>query len=544
MATAKKQKSETAPKAGQSGSVAVQPRTSAVLRWSPDRLTQVEQRADRGDFSLLGDLCETMMADDRVSQAQDRLFSATTLPLCFKLPGVDSEQSKNDPACVALEYDWWKMLPEGTIREIVAWLSLARICLVHVDGWDLDQETGRAIPRLTVWSIKHLRNDPDKGWAVRTSHPGSAWSADEEPLNQADGSWILLVSGSSWRAVMTAPWRGVSRFWLVKAYATVDWPNSSERHGSGTLVIWNENPEIAYRKEDRDKLVAQIEAGGRNKTIALPDGFKAALLLDTANTWTTFKAQVEVANVAISLAIVGTNLTTEVKGGSLAAASVHQDVDASKFRGVLNGIATGIHDKLLVFWGRYNFGSGQVIPYPEWDTKPPADVAAEADIQVKASLAVKQWQDVGINPSRKWVTQKWGVVEAESEEDTLTPKAQPAPVAPVVTPDPKSPPPKPTKKAQAQASAELTAFEKGRAYTDELETNLCRHAAKGLSSTLAGVLSIIESAEGFTDAQEKLKAFYADKVAPAELLKLTEAALIMAEMAGRETVEIELETEE
>lgn len=537
MAEAEKKK---LPESG--AGVATQPRTSTVLRWSPDQITRAELRAAAGDFAMMGELCETMMCDDRVKQALDRLFSATTLPLSFQLPGVDSEQSKDDPICQALDADWWKMWPEGTVREIVSWVALANVALVHIDEWKLMAavEGGRLISKATVWSLRHLRDDPERGLMVRVASPGSAWGTEEIPLDDGNGSWILFVSGSSLRnAIMTASWRGISRWWLLKAYATVDWASSSERHGQGTTVVWNENEEIVYTKEQREKLGKQIDEGGRTKTIVLPDGYKADLLFDTANTWSTFKAQTEMANLAISLSLVGTNLTTEVKGGSLAAAKVHENVDESKFRSLLETLATGFHDKHLPWWAGLNFPSG-AVPYPHWDTTPPEDLDALANTHAKASIAVRQWREAGVNVSKKWVVSKWGVVLAESQDDELAP--MPAKDAPEQLGQ--SPKEKPQKNARALAAAKaepLPAFEVGRAYADDLEEHIATLAAKGIMPTLAAVIEAISGAESYEDAKQRLFAAY-ERVKPIDASD-TERALIMAQMAGRETVEQEI-TEE
>jgi hypothetical protein len=479
-----------------------------------------------------------MMSDDRVKQALTRLYSATTLPLAFSLPGKKSEECEKDPVCVALNEDWWKIFPEGTMREIVAWLGLCSLCLLHVDGWDIDTSSGRVIPKISVWSLRNIRNDPERGWLVRVSRGG--WSNEEVPLDLESGEWALLCNGSSWRVVASASWAGIAPMWLLKAYACVDWAASSERHGQGTVVLYNENEEILYDDKARDNLVKMIWDGGRGKVVALPDGIKANLLLDTANTWTTFKAQTDAANAAISISIVGTNLTTEVKEGSRAAATVHADVDTTTFRGMLAGISTGAHDTVGSSWVSYNFGANAVVPYAEWDTTPPEDLKALAETQVQASTAALNWQKAGFNLSRKAIASKWGLVEAENDEDTLVPVAPEPPAIPGQTA------PKPTKKASGMLAMGKTetAFSRGRAYVDELESSCCEHAAKAFSPLVAATIAAVEESTGFTDLQDKLRVIYKEELPPSKLMKITEGALIMAQMAGRETVEQELSTEE
>lgn len=544
------------------GTAVVQPRTGTVLRWDPDKIALAESRANCGDFSLMGELCERMMPDDRVSQGLNRLFAATTLPLAFEVPGKTAEQSKNDKICQALTADFWKMVPEGAAKEIMAWLGLAHMCLVHVDEWKIDPETGRAIPVLTVWSLRFLRYDADRGWLVRTAKAGINWSFTEEPLTDGDGNWILLRLGTSWRTVVTAPWASVARWWLLKAYATVDWPANSERHGQGTAVAKNLNEEIKYTPESREKLAKQINEGGRNKTIVLPDGYELDLVVDTANTWTTFKAQIEIANLAISIGLVGTNLTTEVQGGSFAAAEVHKTVDASRFRSLLECLATELRQKLLVFWALFNFGAASLksTPYPKWDTAPPEDLAAFADTQLKGAQAVKGWLENGVKLSRKWVVEKYSLVEAETPDDLLVPPAPPTPPAQGGAkeatgeedddvPGKEGPPkkqPKPGKASGARGhefhaeAKDDSAFAASREYVDRLEEKLRGHAAVELAPTLASVLVAIRGAKDYEELQEMLREAYRDEKPVHELVKLTEQAIVMAQLAGRDSIEQEL----
>jgi hypothetical protein len=70
------------------------------------------------------------------------------------------------------------------------------------------------------------------------------------------------------------------------------------------------------------------------------------------------------------------------------------------------------------------------------------------------------------------------------------------------------------------------------------------HAAKELAPTVASVLRAIDEATDYEDAKARIIAAYGDSVTDSRLVRLTEAALIMAQEAGRLTVDQELQTEE
>jgi Protein of unknown function (DUF935) len=387
-----------------------EPKSAASIGWTPARIRTAENQANGGYFSLAADLCEYMMCDDRVSAAIDRLYAATSLPLTFQLPGKDSESSQKDPVVQALDTDFWKMLPEEVMREMVAWLTLMRIALLHIDDWQIDSDTGRAVARISVWSPKFVRPGKRQGtWLVRTAAAGNEWVTHEDQIYPGDGRWIVVVMGSSWRAVMKAPWRGLSRPWLLKQLAFADWGDSSERHGAGVTKAENLHAGQKLTDLQRKKLANDIASLARNGTIVMPDGWSLDLVVDVANSWTTFRGQIDAANTAISIGLLGTNLTTEVKSGSFAAASVHESVDAQKMRGLLEFMSSSLRGQFLIWWVLYNFGAKSIAPYPHWETKPPQNLTAEAETHSKAATAYKTYVDAGLPVDPEKWSEKFGV---------------------------------------------------------------------------------------------------------------------------------------
>lgn len=568
------------------GVSAREPRTSTVTGWSPARIRTAEIQCGAGNYQLAADLCEAMMPDSRVSKCIGRLYSATALPLSFLLPGKDSKQSAKDPTCQALDADWWKMLPEQTMLMIVAWLSLLKLCLIHVDEWKKDEETGRVLPVLSVWSPRNLRNDPTDGWVVKVADAnGNNWGI-EQKITPGDGNWIVLVFGSNYRAPVQAPWLGIAPWWLLgKRYSPVDWASSSERHGQGQTFISNTmtagsagleadtGEELSPTK--KTQLAQDVAGSGRNGVFVFPRGWKGELVTDGAKTFETFEKQKDSANSEIEIALVGTNLGSDSSNGSRAREEVWATVDSTKFCGMLELIATGFHDQLLPYWLAYNPLPGPV-PYPHWDTTPPADRKAKAEERKADGEALKAYVDAGAQIDQiAWFEGEVKLIPGAKRE--LKKAVAPAPVAAPTQPNPddnatddedgsddgkgKKPiPPKPPKAlaeldalhstqalALAAASAEdaaQTALARGHVYLDRLESECAAHAAKELAPMVAAVVSAIAEATDYEDAKARIIAAYGDELPPSKLMKLTESALIMAQLAGRESVEQELATGE
>jgi hypothetical protein len=536
MATKPKQQPPTQESNG-GAAVCNEPRTPQVLRWDPAKIVQARVRCSYGDFSLFSDLCEAMMPDDRVSMCLEKLYAAATLPLTFQLPGVDAEKSKDDPVVQALQSDFWKIFPEQTLRTAFRWIALADCALLHVDGWRLDTETGRVLPIISVWALRHLRNDPEKGWVVRVAARSGDYFGDEQQITPGDGNWAVMIMGSSWRSICQARGHGVALFWLLKQYALVDWPNSSERHGQGTNVAQCDDVAKASKlaPKDRIELAADMAKMARNGNLVMPPGWKYDLATDTANSYQTFEAQINAANSGIVIGINGTNLTSEVKGGSFAAASVHESVDAGRMRGLLEFAATGFREQILGFWCTYNFSGVSVAPYPKWDTTPPADKKAEAEARLADAQALKTYREAQAQLDQvAWFEGKVALIPGASVEFPAMTASAPS-VAPAAAP----------KKAQAFAAAEpINAFERGRGYIDELEGNMVALAAKGLVPTVSALVEAVSGADSYEDAKIRVVAAYANSRAPTALVQGTERALIMGQLAGAETVEQELTTEE
>ena len=96
------------------------------------------------------------------------------------------------------------------------------------------------------------------------------------------------------------------------------------------------------------------------------------LLEAEAKTWEMFPKQIETANAELSILLVGQNLTSEVQGGSFAAAKIHQNVRDDLVRFDAEALATTLREQVLSWWAEFNFGDARLAPWPNWDTKPPA----------------------------------------------------------------------------------------------------------------------------------------------------------------------------
>jgi phage gp29-like protein len=80
--------------------------------------------------------------------------------------------------------------------------------------------------------------------------------------------------------------------------------------------------------------------------------------------WEAFKGLIDQCDQTITLAIRGTNLTTQVTGGSFAAAKAHRDEDSDYAESDTRKLSRAFRDQVLRPFCLYNFGDGSLAPSP------------------------------------------------------------------------------------------------------------------------------------------------------------------------------------
>ncbi|MFN3267289.1 MAG: DUF935 family protein [Deinococcales bacterium] len=159
--------------------------------------------------------------------------------------------------------------------------------------------------------------------------------------------------------------------------------------------------------EYRNEVARRLKEMGANRSIALPPGFDVKLLEATANTWGTFKAQIDMADSGMAIAILGQNLTSKVKEGSLAAANIHQEVRTDIIISDGRALDTTLHKQQWVWWAEFNFGDKKLTPWAEFDTTPPTDLTEQAETMNKVADAVVKLEGKGADVKK--ILERFGI---------------------------------------------------------------------------------------------------------------------------------------
>lgn len=386
----------------------LEPTDRVQVDWTADRVRTAERLADAGNLRLAADLCETLQTDDRVSTSM-ALRSRGGLGLFsgFERSATRSRDARQAERYLEAEEDWYTLAPDAQLARLDSWAILLGVGLAQNAWPDAVNDAGRLVSTLDTWSPRNLRRDHNGRWIVRTADAG-----DVEVV-PGDGQWVLHTPGDPKRPWSIAPWRAVARWWLLIQYARQDITRYGER-AAGIMVAMPPAPAPGAKVDDTDRkvqkrhLAEDLTELGRNGSIVLPAGWDAKLVQATANTHRVYIDQCALAQAGIAIALRGQNLTTEVKGGSFAAASVHASVERTLLAADANARAVTMHDQVLVPWARYNLrGGAAAAPWPVWDTTPPEDLAATSQAWNGALDAMGKATQLGLEIDEQAVARRF-----------------------------------------------------------------------------------------------------------------------------------------
>jgi phage gp29-like protein len=267
----------------------------------------------------------------------------------------------------------------------------------------------------------------------------------------------------------------------------------------------------------------------------------AQLIESSGANWQTFESYLSTSAADVAITLLGQNLTTEVKGGSYAAAQAHQEVKRELVAADAERFQTALREQLIIPWGSYNWEgfSPEDAPWELWRTEAESDRAREGQVLVSVVDSVSKARTEGIELDLEQVEDKtgWKVRLGEKPE----PPVQQPPRTPGAAPSGSK-----TKALQVpdeDAEGCSHAFDPTMAtqqpdadawqdYALRVGDDLANEGARALDPTLAAVLRAISQADSFEDALARMEAAYASALTPDELIELTTSGLVMAQSAG------------
>jgi hypothetical protein len=526
----------------------VQPYGRTQTTWTPALIKQAESQAQSGDLRMAAQLCEWLLGDEQIARLlHGRAQALLGLEPTFEASG-DKRKSSRVVRALEGQEDWWDGWPEPQLAEMLVWGILLGVSVAR-HGWEvLEGHGGRILPLPKVWEAQHVRYDLQKRtWIAKVTSEGSGFAAGiDEEFEPGDGTWLLHAPYGAARPWMRGLWRGLARFRLLRDYAVSDFGRAGE--GAARNVVEAPDKDTKQTKELRQELATDLSTMGRDGTIVLPSGLTYKLVETSASTADMYVKQLEVSERAFQIAIRGGNLTTNVEGGSKAAAEVQERLgDDANLRFDAQSLTTTIHDQSMVWWAEFNFGSAALAPWPVYPVEQEADLKHTVETEDKAFEVVKKAEDLGFDVDRKAFLEDHKITWAKPG---TKPAAPPPPPPPGAAPQPAPAPGKPPTKADPQATgrgslahllmlasgarAEANrGFLDGQSYAETAHDWAAKRGVDVLATDLEQLSAVILSAESPDDLRAKLEQFLGDDFDPDELAELTARAMILCELAGQ-----------
>lgn len=346
--------------------VYVEPQHQEVCDWDPSRMRSAWEQAENGDLCLAADLLKRALQDDRIKRGfKKRCENLLKCDLTFEASG-DRRKSKRVVRVIEADDDFEAIASEDVLEQLLQWGFGLGVALAE-KVWTRSPEHGdRDLPVLKIWNPRWLRYDKGRrAWFVQVE------GQPEVQIQKNDPKWFLFFPYGEHECWAQGLWWPLAFWWLAKILAVNDWAAFSKAAGSPIPI--GSAPEQSTQTT-RDNWQKQLQDNlRRGRAAVLPPGYKIDYLLAPADCYETFLEKIRLANTSIDITIVNGNLGSEVGGGSLAAAEVHERGEQGQAEADGRKLGGQLRLGVLSWWALFNFGDRQLAPWPFWDTEPPED---------------------------------------------------------------------------------------------------------------------------------------------------------------------------
>lgn len=202
--------------------------------------------------------------------------------------------------------------------------------------------------------------------------------------------------------------RTILRWYIVKFVLIRNWAQYAEKYGHPITTITLSQSQF---EKSKTEIINLLKSVGINRYGVFFEGMK----VDTQNVASSqnvdvFESLIDMANKEIAIAIVGQNLTSDVEGGSLAAADVHLEIFQTLTKSDAEAIDEMINTQFVDVLVRLNFPTLKYEDYPRYSTVLPNRQDPVAKIERFAKIAAVP---------KQWAYEQAGVPMPDEDEETI-----------------------------------------------------------------------------------------------------------------------------
>lgn len=361
-----------------------------------------------GRFDASGQLLDAVLGDDRVTATlNSRATALFGREVRFKAAN-DSAAAKE---CLVAWIDAWERLScDSAFRE------MQDIATMMGDSpaqllWDTSKPVWQ--PYLRPWHNRFTYWDWDlRRFIALTNGPSI-------PIEPGNGKWVLHSPFGSYRGWVRGALRAVTEPWMLRHFGFRDMARFGEVHGLPTRV--GKVPAV-HTPEERAAFETALAGLGSDAAMVLPQGvdtmdgggYEYDLVEATSTAWQVHPGQIDRCDMAIVLAILMVNLTTEVQGGAFAASKSHMDVRQGGTEFDNRAWRSTIYHQVARVFAYLNFGDADLAPWTCWDVTAREDYDAKGKLFSTFGAAVDTLRRGGIEFTdaeglRKFAVEKLGL---------------------------------------------------------------------------------------------------------------------------------------
>lgn len=385
-----------------------------LTEWDVVNVREALRQHENGVFQQSALLADHMGRNDRIQAVmRTRMYAALSLPFELK------PQRGGTSLAAELAPRWKRMMPRSVCASIIRDCAMMGFSICQ-RIWTLNPRTGLWDVRLKRWHPTWVRFDFTLGVYIIQTREGIEYC----PPDNSNPRWCLFTELDDDRPWMSASIRALAIPFLIVVWADRDWARWSEKHGLPPLVA--KVPSDMRNDPLTDEFLDSLQELGTESSILAPQfgGDDPSYDIDfrELKNWQSYQGFEALANrqdKRFAITLLGQNLTTDVTGGSYAAASAHELVRQDYLEADALLLSEGGRQCLCVPWTIVNEDPDPLVaeviaPTPVYDATPPEDGKLRGEAMTALGDGLKRLQDAGVDVD----------VEAEAEKAGITLRAK------------------------------------------------------------------------------------------------------------------------
>ncbi len=393
----------------------------STTTWTVEQIKVALELHETGNFSESAKLSAAFGRDDRITACRNTRIRAlvgkngTALQL---IASQDGDQRSAGTIKARVERRFYKTCSEAVLSRIQKdaidiGVSISRI------HWIFDTAAQEWVPFLEPWDLEWVRWDEQLGcYVAQTEGHG------EVQVHYNTGEWLIVepAGARGWNAGAV---RALALAFFFRNSTWTDWARYCEKHGVPILAI--EEPAVQNdpaQKATKDRFFAALRRLGREGILRLPksaDGksnYDASFIEPKTLSYPAFEKFLTRLDVCIAVFLLGQNLSTEVSGGSFAAALAQNRIRLDYLSADAEALSTALREQVWMWWGRFNFENWNDAntPWAQWNTSLPEDMQAKATTMAALATAIGPLIAAGMPIAVRELAAQYGIPVLSVEE--------------------------------------------------------------------------------------------------------------------------------